>query len=80
MNIEAGNEINIEVEYQKRVSEMTPREKIARMALYLATLEPKPDARPDASAFGSDRGISKTDLSAKTAGIIDNSLSFSAIV
>ena len=53
MNIEAGNEINIEVEYQNRVSEMTPREKIARMALYLATLEPKPDARPDASAFGS---------------------------
>ena len=36
MNIEAGNEINIEVEYQKRVSEMTPREKIARMAAMAA--------------------------------------------
>ncbi len=36
MNIEANNEINIEAEYQKRVSEMTPCEKIARMAAMAA--------------------------------------------
>ena len=36
MDIEVGNEINIEREYQKRVSEMTPREKMARTAAMAA--------------------------------------------